>query len=201
MTATKRPSTGSWALKTRPMVPRPRVAPVRLEAGPHRSVRPRSRGTGPIEGDDLHTHTTLEEVLEKLTREVPGLRVAVGFQTEEGDEDVLAYAHGEPWDEGLPEDAPSADARRGTRSVSGYARYLEASAEATEAVAADDVGVMLRLLDDPRLAAPSLSETRHPRFRLQQLDGTRFGLWRAIVTKPRDLPLDRTARAIQVGRW
>lgn len=119
---------------------------------------------------------TLREQLAKLTANVPGLRVAVRFRTEEWRKDVIAYAGGEPWQGAKPDQAPQADARRGVRrSMPSYAAYREADADASRAIEADDVPAMLALLDDLRLAPPPASEVRR---------SSRMNIPRACVHSP-----------------
>ena len=148
-----------------------------------------------IQEADLHTERTLGEALQKLTLDVPGLRIAVRFETEEGDDYVLGYANG-AWCEGRPEDAPPMDARRGTKRIApDYAAYLAAAAEAERAIEVDDGAAMRSLLDDPRLAEPSPAATRNLEHRRMELHATRHRLWSALLAKPRDLPFDRVLRA------
>lgn len=158
-----------------------------------------ARWSLPEEDDDLHTLTTLNEVLGALTADVRGLRVAVSFRTEEWATHVTAFANGLPWSAGEPADAPADDARAGKRTASAsYAAFLAAEAEADAAIETDDAVRLLAALDGAGLAAPPIAHTRRPHFRIRRLDGVRTAIWRAIVTKRREaLTLTRVLRAFE----
>jgi len=149
-----------------------------------------------LESQSDHTYETLARALESIAQRVRGLRMAVRFRSEWGD-DVLGSVAGAPW-RPVDGELPSAvDAGTPRPSGASYGAFLRADAAARQAIDTDDWSEMLAMLDRDELAPQRADDVRHPAFREAIRCRTRAALWRALLARPRrDLDLARILQAL-----